>query len=130
VIPHQLIKDLVGELGLREDIIEKDYVIGWLLWSIGSDPTFTTTWIFKGGTCLKKCYRETYRFSEDLDFTVLPNGPIKAGDLGPIIERVLARIYDASGIDFTIKTPYFRDRPGGLALSANMYETLVLWSLE
>jgi predicted nucleotidyltransferase component of viral defense system len=25
--------------------------------------------IFKGGTCLKKCYFETYRFSEDLDFT-------------------------------------------------------------
>ena len=25
---------------------------------------------FKGGTCLKKCYFETYRFSEDLDFTL------------------------------------------------------------
>ena len=23
---------------------------------------------FKGGTCLKKCYIETYRFSEDLQF--------------------------------------------------------------
>ncbi len=121
MIPHQLIKDLVGELGLREDIIEKDYVIGWLLWSIGSDPTLTTTWIFKGGTCLKKCYRETYRFSEDLDFTILPNGPIKAADLGPIMERVLARIYDASGIDFTIKAPYFRDRPGGLATEGRIY---------
>ena len=121
MIPHQLIKDLVGELGLREDIIEKDYVIGWLLWSIGSDPTLTTTWIFKGGTCLKKCYRETYRFSEDLDFTVLPNGPVKAADAGPIIERVLARIYDASGIDFTIKAPYFRDRPNGLATEGRIY---------
>ena len=121
MIPHQLIKNLVGELGLREDIIEKDYVIGWLLWSIGSDPTLTTTWIFKGGTCLKKCYRETYRFSEDLDFTILPNGPIKAVDLGPIMERVIARIYDASGIDFTIKAPYFRDRPGGLATEGRIY---------
>ena len=26
--------------------------------------------VFKGGTSLKKCYLETYRFSEDLDFTV------------------------------------------------------------
>ena len=26
--------------------------------------------VFKGGTCLKKCFFETYRFSEDLDFTV------------------------------------------------------------
>ena len=30
----------------------------------------TETWVFKGGTCLKKCYFETYRFSEDLDFTL------------------------------------------------------------
>jgi predicted nucleotidyltransferase component of viral defense system len=28
------------------------------------------SWIFKGGTCLKKCFFETYRFSEDLDFTL------------------------------------------------------------
>ncbi len=27
--------------------------------------------VFKGGTCLKKCYIEDYRFSEDLDFTLL-----------------------------------------------------------
>ncbi|WP_134089972.1 nucleotidyl transferase AbiEii/AbiGii toxin family protein [Olivibacter sp. XZL3] len=25
--------------------------------------------IFKGGTCLRKCYIPDYRFSEDLDFT-------------------------------------------------------------
>lgn len=28
------------------------------------------SWVFKGGTCLKKCYFETYHFSEDLDFTL------------------------------------------------------------
>jgi predicted nucleotidyltransferase component of viral defense system len=60
----------VREWGLREDVVEKDYVIGWLLWGIGSNPAFSTSWAFKGGTCLKKCYLETYRFSEDLDFTV------------------------------------------------------------
>jgi predicted nucleotidyltransferase component of viral defense system len=27
--------------------------------------------VFKGGTCLKKCFFETYRFSEDLDFTII-----------------------------------------------------------
>ena len=30
--------------------------------------------MFKGGTCLKKCYFETYRFSEDLDFTITEEG--------------------------------------------------------
>ena len=28
-------------------------------------------WVFKGGTYLKKCFFETYLFSEDLDFTLL-----------------------------------------------------------
>jgi predicted nucleotidyltransferase component of viral defense system len=30
----------------------------------------TESWVFKGGACLKKCYFETYRFSEDLDFSL------------------------------------------------------------
>jgi len=57
----------VGEWGLREDVVEKDYVLGWLLWGIGTDPVLGDAWVFKGGTCLKKCYIETYRFSEDLE---------------------------------------------------------------
>ena len=51
-------------------MVEKDYVLGWFLWAIGADPMLSTSWVFKGGTCLKKCYFETYSFSEDLDFTV------------------------------------------------------------
>ena len=121
MIPHQVIKNLVGQLRLREDIIEKDYVIGWLLWGIGSDPALSTSWVFKGGTCLKKCYRETYRFSEDLDFTVLPNGPVKSGDLPQIIERLLSRVYDVSGIDFAVRAPTFRDRPNGLSTEGRIY---------
>ena len=42
----------VGEWGLREDIVEKDYVLGWVLWGIGSDPVLGKGWIFKGATCL------------------------------------------------------------------------------
>ena len=28
--------------GLREDGVEKDYVLGWLLWGIGADPVLST----------------------------------------------------------------------------------------
>jgi len=38
MITHPEIKNLVTEWGLRESITEKDYVIGWVLWGIGSDP--------------------------------------------------------------------------------------------
>ena len=65
------IDDRVRAWGLREDVVEKDYVLGWVLWSIGVDPVLGGTWIFKGGMCLKKCYNVTSRFSEDLDFTVV-----------------------------------------------------------
>ncbi len=44
------------ELSLTPDVIEKDYVLGWLLAGINTQEELAQTWIFKGGTCLKKCY--------------------------------------------------------------------------
>ena len=71
MIDRQELFELAREFSLRPDIVEKDYALGWLLAGIGQHPDTSATWIFKGGTCLKKCYFETYRFSEDLDFTLL-----------------------------------------------------------
>ena len=52
------------------NIIELDYALSWVLAAIGEYPSAKESLIFKGGTCLKKCYfGEAYRFSEDLDFT-------------------------------------------------------------
>ena len=42
------------EWGVGDVVVENDYVLGWLLWGIGSDPTLREQWVFKGGTCLKK----------------------------------------------------------------------------
>jgi predicted nucleotidyltransferase component of viral defense system len=44
--------------------------LGWLFKGIYNHDELAPVWTFKGGTCLKKCYFETYRFSEDLDFTL------------------------------------------------------------
>ena len=44
----------VQEWGVGDVVVENDYVLGWLLWGIGSDPTLREQWVFKGGTCLKK----------------------------------------------------------------------------
>ena len=108
MISHQEIKNLAIEWGLREDVIEKDYAIGWLLWGIGSDPDLNDFWVFKGGTSLRKCYMETWRFSEDLDFTVLPGGPVEPGILGPVIDRIIRKVQDESGIDFLTVPPKYR----------------------
>jgi hypothetical protein len=59
------------EFNLAPNIVEKDYVLGWVLAGISNHEELGSNWVFKGGTYLKKCYFETYRFSEDLDFTII-----------------------------------------------------------
>ena len=56
---------VADETGLTPAIVEKEYVLGWLLAAVNMNVALSSTWVFKGGTCLKKCYFETYRFSED-----------------------------------------------------------------
>ncbi len=116
------IVERVTEWGLAEEVVEKDYVLGWLLWGIGTDPVLSQSWVFKGGTCLKKCYIETYRFSEDLDFTVLPGGPFRPGDVETLLAQTLARITTASGIDFST-APRLRLRPNDKSTEGRVYYT-------
>jgi predicted nucleotidyltransferase component of viral defense system len=121
VIGRADLVERVREWGLAEQVVEKDYVLGWVLWGIGSDPHLADRWVFKGGTCLKKCYIETYRFSEDLDFTVLPGAPVEPDDVLPLLHRVLGRVGEESGIDFSVQQPRFRLRPSGLASEGRVY---------
>ena len=57
------------DTGLSWEIIEKDYILSWILAGIAANVKLQNELIFKGGTALKKCYFGNYRFSEDLDFT-------------------------------------------------------------
>ena len=58
---------------VRDQQIEKDYVLSWILNGIAQHKELSKLIVFKGGTVLKKIYFEDYRFSEDLDFTLLDN---------------------------------------------------------
>lgn len=69
MIPKDEVLKEAGEKGLLSNVVEKDYVLGWILMGIARHPVLQK-WIFKGGTCLKKCFFETFRFSQDLDFTI------------------------------------------------------------
>ncbi len=115
------IVERIREWGLREDIIEKDHALGWLLWGIGTEPLLAEKWIFKGGTCLKKCYMETYRFSEDLDFSIIDGGPIEPQMLDEIFPPMLVRIGEQSGNDFLARPPVFRLRPSGRSVEGSIY---------
>ena len=65
MIDRREILERSGELSLRPDVVEKDHVLGWVLAGIAQHEEIGSSWIFKGGTCLKKVHFETYRFSED-----------------------------------------------------------------
>lgn len=85
-------------LGLPS-VVEKDYVLGWILAGIDAHEELADSWVFKGGTCLKKCYFETYRFSEDLDFTLRDESHLDEEFLRPVFEEVLAWVAEQSGLN-------------------------------
>jgi predicted nucleotidyltransferase component of viral defense system len=88
--------------GLQPTIIEKDYVLGWVLMGIQRQPEIHENWIFKGGTCLKKCFFDKYRFSEDLDFSLTTDAFIHDGVLKRILKDLCDWVYTYSGIEFPI----------------------------
>src|ERR1022692_645425 len=83
---------------LREDVLERDYCLAWLLAGI-AESEIKGILGFKGGTALKRCYFGDYRFSEDLDFTLIE--PVPPEELVRRLETVYAAVREASGIVFT-----------------------------
>jgi len=67
------IQNKARAVGVRDQQIEKDYILSWILQGIAQHEQLSKSITFKGGTVLKKVYFEDYRFSEDLDFTLLDN---------------------------------------------------------
>jgi uncharacterized protein len=65
------IQQKANAVGVRDQQIEKDYILSWILFGIAKHEQLSKAIVFKGGTVLKKVYFEDYRFSEDLDFTLL-----------------------------------------------------------
>jgi predicted nucleotidyltransferase component of viral defense system len=99
VIDRRELLVTAANLGLLPNVVEKDYVLGWLLAGIFNHPALAEHWVFKGGTCLKKCYFETYRFSEDLDFTLTDESHLNVDFLLATFREVSAWVYDQTGIE-------------------------------
>lgn len=98
--PGEIDKTAVAQK-VRATQIQKDYVISWVLWGISKNDFLRENLLFKGGTCLKKVYFEDYRFSEDMDFTLLDD---KVSD-DKIMENFKAlfnNVYQASRIPLSV----------------------------
>jgi len=68
------IQQIARKEGVRDTQIEKDYILSWILTGIANNELLFNNLVFKGGTVLKKFYFDDYRYSEDLDFTLLDTG--------------------------------------------------------
>lgn len=67
LISHKTQKD--GGKKVPETVIERDYCLSWFLFGL-AHSSLKDSLIFKGGTALRRCYFDDYRFSEDLDFSL------------------------------------------------------------
>lgn len=78
-------------LGVPWEVLERDYLLSWVLAGLASVDELRASLVFKGGTCLRKCYFGDYRFSEDLDFSTFGAAP--AGDaLEATLQRACATV--------------------------------------
>lgn len=89
------------EVGVRDQQIEKDYVLSWILQGIANHEQLSKAIVFKGGTVLKKVFFEDYRFSEDLDFT-LPDNNISNQQIFRWFAEVFERISEEANIPLEI----------------------------
>lgn len=70
ITQREIIK-IAEQKRVKTKTIDKDWVLGHFLNAMYSFDSVRQNFVFKGGTALKKCYFPDYRFSEDLDFTLL-----------------------------------------------------------
>ncbi len=118
------IHEAANETGLNPYVIEKDYVIGWILAGIYNHSEIRDAWVFKGGTCLKKCFFETYRFSEDLDFTLRDAAHLDEAFLSTVLSEVADWVYQNAGINIPIdelKAEVYTNKAGVTGGQARVY---------
>ncbi len=107
MISQKTIADISKADGVSWMTVEKDYFLTLLLEGIAADQTLGNAMVFKGGTALRKIYFQNYRYSEDLDFTLLQ--PVSEAEFTTGLESVFAYLKKQHNADFSIKSLYKRN---------------------
>lgn len=111
MITQREISQLAYRTQMSDRVIEKDYVLTWLLTGI-ADSSLAEHLAFKGGTALKKIYFPEYRYSEDLDFTVVGN--IDTDDILSTLPEALRGLAASEGFQFELPEGRIERRDGSL----------------
>jgi predicted nucleotidyltransferase component of viral defense system len=123
MISENEVKGLAIQQGIPLPYIEKDYVMGWLLWGIYQNSILSRNLVLKGGNCLRKLYFTDTRFSDDLDFTAYHLDT--AQEFQQQLASVCESVKTVSGIDFdfnriTVEAKTTPD-PDSMALDGRVY---------
>ncbi len=113
MIPRAELQRLAHRLKMNEIILEKDYVLTWILLGIANSDMYPLL-AFKGGTALKKIYFPGYRYSEDLDFTVIKE--TEAEILVSYLQLVLDGLSKSQGLQFAIPPERIEVRSGSVTI--------------
>lgn len=100
-------------LKVSDKQIEKDYVISWILYGLSFNEKLTNSLAFKGGTVLKKAYFEDYRFSEDIDFTLLDDS-VSNDDILSEFDKVFEFVNEESNIILQVSKEKLHEATGSL----------------
>lgn len=116
MITLEEIKELSQAFKISQlNIIEKDWVLGHLLSSIYDCNQLSESIVFKGGTSLRKCWFPNYRFSEDLDFTLIDEQLTSIDVLKGELELVKEKLSDIGIIIGNIEITQTLNRETGKA---------------
>ena len=101
---------------MSDRVIEKDYVITAILLAL-TGTKISELLAFKGGTALKKIYFPDYRFSEDIDFTLIVD--TSPGALVSEFEALLRVLATNQGFQFQVDANRIERRKDSLTLYVN-----------
>lgn len=97
MLDYEKIKEISAQKGVLDIVVEKDYILDWILWGISQNDYLRNRLVFKGGTALHKMLFSNWRFSEDLDFTTISQ--IEKDELEDAIGKLCENVRKQSGIE-------------------------------
>ena len=128
MIKNTELRALAIKYGVTLSTVERDYAQNWLLKNLNN-----INMALKGGTGLRKVYFKDYRFSDDLDFTLLDN--IGERILTDKISNAIMKAKDESGINFTGINSFVKSNTGykykvGFVMSQSMHIQLDITTFD
>ena len=114
-----ILKKEIDKKALEHEVsrstVDKDWVLGHFIDAIFSIEECIEALVFKGGTCLRKCYFPNYRFSEDLDFTSI-NPDFKLSE--DLLRQIMSLVEERTGMQLHLEkltNLRHKDMPTGYA---------------